>query len=155
MPIPSRSVSILGIETSVEEYDDDQMSRAYVLRFHFDLATAFERRLFCTIPMVSTLVTDCDTSDPHAKKARRLYMQLEDEHGHVADEDILNAFNSGRLEELRANVVERIVALAKGRIRRCPTCKRIARTPKALQCPWCLCRWRPHGSASECVGEEP
>jgi len=123
-----------GTTMSLGAYDDDCALRAYVWWHCNHLMTPLERRVTeYTVPLISN-----STELKHQK----LYAFLEDRDGHVADSDVLDAFNVP-YDTRKDTAIDRVIAECHDRldINRCPACDRIVRSPKAAQCLWCGHDW--------------
>jgi hypothetical protein len=122
------------IKLTAETYDDDVALRAYVFKHFRHLMTPLERRtLEYNMPIVG--------GSDH-RKIQRLYDFLEDRDGHVSDDAVMSALTVN-YEHRKTMAINRIIETKIEKVlqNRCPTCKRLARTPTARQCMWCHCDW--------------
>jgi len=125
---------MLGPTVDPSDYDDEGALTEYVWKHYRHLMTPLEKRVcLYFVPIISG-------SDN--EMLRRCYEYCESEHGHVEDQDVLDAFKSDR-KGFDLRVRQRIMQECADEvfINRCPKCSRIVRSPLARQCPWCKHDW--------------
>jgi hypothetical protein len=111
-----------------QAYDDRTAIEIHLERYWFDFTTQFEK--YC-----------CRMGGRH--------FNANDNNGEWTDflsnvgEDVRQALSAG-FESFLEKVKHRIqsdVKSGKLAINRCPSCAKVAQTPKAKQCFWCGCDW--------------
>jgi hypothetical protein len=117
------------------EYDEDRELTRYVWDYCQGLKTEFERRVGHAI--LSRTKAARSQSPQMAALISRL--------GGAIDDPMFNAAITDDPEAFRRRVRERLLSECGPEIfvNRCPSCKRLVRTPQARQCFWCGFDW--HG----------
>ena len=129
-----KPLCLLGPTVDPKFYEDQRALTEYVWKHYQHLMTPFELRVgLYSVPIVS---------DIDSEKGRRIYEYCETNHGHVDDQDVIDAFPRD-LDSFRVEAQRRLMAVCADEIHvnRCQKCSRIVRSPSAHQCPWCKHRW--------------
>jgi hypothetical protein len=117
------------------EYDEDHELTRYVWNHYQRLMMDFERRIGRAIIARAKAATS---------RSSQLQATVNRVWGAVDDPEVSTALAHGP-EAFRRRVRERLLSErgAEVFINRCPSCERVARTPRAHQCSWCGLDW--HG----------
>ena len=129
-----KPLRLLGSTVDPKFYDDQRALTEYVWKHYQHLMTPLELRVgLYVVPIVSNI---------DSEKGRRIYEYCENNHGHVDDQAVIDAFPRD-LDSFRLRTQQRLLVECADEIciNRCPKCSRIVRSPSAHQCPWCKHRW--------------
>jgi len=114
-----------------DEYDERSWLQRYVISNCRDLMTREELEAL----YVSNLEAKADASS-----SRGVKYWFE---GKLRElRDIENELIGLDQNELEQRILDRVLRENPEVINRCPSCRKVARTPSAKQCPWCFCDWR-------------
>ncbi len=108
-------------------YDDEAELTRYVLRHHPSLLSPFEAQVQRAAYAREKFADD---TGEHARRVMERFGRLGDPR--------IDAALAGDIESFRRSACGRILAEhSELRINRCPLCRRVMRTPAAMQCFWC------------------
>ncbi len=117
-------------------YDEDAELMRYVLRYHWDSLSPFEQQIQ---QAAYTREKFAGSSGAHATRMMERYGRLNDPKVAAALADGLDAF-------LRSACRRILAGQAAPEVNRCPRCRRVLRTPAAMQCFWCGLDWHLGGA---------
>jgi len=131
---PNKPQQLLGDTVDPCYYDEEVALTEYVSKHFQHMMTPLELRIAKYVgPIVS---------NSELEKVRRVHEYCESEHGHVDDQDVIDAFKIGRdvfLKRVRQRLLQEHTNEVF--INRCAECTRIVRSPSAHSCPWCKHKW--------------
>jgi hypothetical protein len=115
---------------------DDDTAEQYFLAYYFvyyvgPKLTHSEREMLCACHIAQLFKRNPDSREGYLDKAD------------CSSELIDSITNTGLVEATRKITTEVLERYGdKIVVNRCPRCSRLAKTPKAKQCPWCFHSWR-------------
>jgi len=115
------------------EYDDENVLTKYVWEFYLHLATPLEQK-------AGWAVIGDDVAKIKGRDALRDFFWKK--HRLAEDPEVMALLADG-IDAFRRRLAMRLLRDFPQElfVNRCPRCNRIARTPKAKQCPWCFFHW--------------
>lgn len=116
-------------------YDEDRELTRYVAEYLGAFMTEFEARVWRAYCLSAKRLQGASSNSLSPKL--REWIGL--------DDPAVEAELADGPEAFRRRVRDRVLAeaWAAAAVNRCPSCRRIVRTPQARQCFWCGCDWHP------------
>ena len=115
-----------------DEYNENEVLRKYVLTYYSEYFTELESIGFKAI-----------LAEEKAQNASpSMADKLREKWGAKNNPEVVAALSEGS-DKFNEAVFQRLMSEHGNDIfiNRCPKCKKIAKTPKAKQCPWCFHDW--------------
>ena len=125
------------------EYNDEHVLVKYVWEFYLHLATPLEQKAGLAV-----IGDDWDMA-----RERWFYKEYFWKTRRLAEDPEVMALLADGIDAFRRRLATRLLRDYPQElfINRCPRCNRIARTPKAQQCPWCHFHWHQQSSGEVAI----
>ena len=122
-----------------KNYDENAILTSYIWHHYAHLMNGFERK-------VGNEILKLQKAEAYSRGDLSKFEELKERYGCNKDLDVTKALKDG-YDAFQEQTRDRLLLDNEDKIfiNRCPSCKRIVRTPKAKQCLWCGRSWHHSG----------